>query len=171
MADNLERFYTAVHGSPDHWMRKILCVPGALENYMTSTDSVTLASYATSPENAFYRDDFLSRYRRDGFTGPLNWYKAQVSNHHWDVEKVLQEQGVWEERSKVTVPVLFVACNEDDVCRPEIIEMAKGQGWLPDLRVERVESRHWCTLERPDEVGTAIASWLEERKGDLVAKK
>jgi hypothetical protein len=33
------------------------------------------------------RKKFIERFSKDGFTGPFNWYKAIVFNHHWEHDK------------------------------------------------------------------------------------
>lgn len=37
------------------------------------------------------KEEWISRVRRDGFTEPLNWYKAQVPNYHYEAEKDTKE--------------------------------------------------------------------------------
>lgn len=103
--------------------------------------------------------------QRDGFTGPLNWYKVVHQNINWNEEKHIPQ-----ERLKLDIPVLFVGSNRDAVGLTQYIYMPQKAGLLPDLKVEEVDAGHWQTFENPKAGGEIIAAWLKERGSDLTAK-
>ncbi|KAE9973454.1 hypothetical protein BLS_003603 [Venturia inaequalis] len=155
LEDNLETVYSGNNGD-GNTMEDLLCHKGALEKFIREGKIVPTKAYADSA----LKEEWISRFRRDGFTGPLNWYKAQAGNHHFDVEK-----DVPKERFPITVPVLFIGASKDPVCMTQNIYMGQKAGVLPDLKVEEVESGHWQTLEVPEKTGPIMKKWLGEKEG------
>lgn len=155
LEDNLETVYSGFNGDGNA-MEDLLCHKGALEKFIREGKSMPMKAYADSPA---LKEEWISRFRRDGFTGPLNWYRAQVGNHHYDVEKDLPK-----ERFPITVPVLFIGASKDPVCLTQNIYMGQQAGVLPDLKVEEVESGHWQTLEVPEKTGPIMKKWLAEKE-------
>lgn len=154
--DNLETLYSGFHGEGSA-MEDLLCHKGALEKFLREGKLLPVKAYAKSP---VLKEQWISRMSRDGFTGPLNWYKALAQNIHHDVEKDIPA-----ERLPITVPVLFIGASKDPVCLTQNIYMVQQGGMLPDLKVEEVESGHWQTLEAPEKTGPVIAKWLAEKEG------
>lgn len=68
------------------------------------------------------------------------------------------------ERYKLDMPVLFIACEGDAVNPKETIEPPRQAGLLPDLKVVKLQSGHWCTYEKPGELAKFIVDFLEDRK-------
>ncbi|QDS67816.1 hypothetical protein FKW77_007156 [Venturia effusa] len=158
LEDNLETVYTGIYGGGNA-MEDLLCHKGALERSIREGKPMPVKAYAESPA---LKEEWISRFRRDGFTGPLNWYKAQAANHHYNVEKDIPK-----DRFPITVPVLFIGASKDPVCLTQNIYMGQQAGVLPDLKVEEVDSGHWQTLEVPEKTGPAMKKWLSEKEGVL----
>ncbi|OTB02000.1 hypothetical protein M426DRAFT_323078 [Hypoxylon sp. CI-4A] len=155
---HLDRFYEAVHGAEPGWTQKIWCSRENLRNLLLDeTQEVELLEYAKDPE---LRRTFVERFQRDGFEGPLCYYKASSAQIHYHADKDLED-----DRLVVKVPLLFIGCEHDPICRKEAIGPAKEKGFLPDLEEIILDSRHWCPLEKPEEVAAAMASFLEKRFG------
>lgn len=99
---------------------------------------------------------YAQQYRRNGFTGPLNWYRNIDRN--WELT------APWA-TAKITVPALFIT-GEQDVVRgfgaPDFIDRLPEQ--LPDLRgvVDLPDCGHWIQQEKPTEVNTALVKFLSE---------
>jgi soluble epoxide hydrolase/lipid-phosphate phosphatase len=152
MRANLQKVYEAQHGDVENWSFQIFCVPGAWRSYLTGSESVPLKPYAQNPR---YIHSFLQQFQRDSFEAPIQWYKATILNVQYDIEITIPL-----EKHMINVPVLFMGCTGDANNRVEFIEVAKGKGLLPDLRVEIVEAGHWSPLERPEEVAGLIAGFI-----------
>ena len=107
-----------------------------------------LPSWETSPDRE-YRTELLTK---GGFTGPLNWYKAQIRNVDGpDLDTIPPENNV------LNVPVVFVGGDQDYATRIEVMhqvaELGKQGGWLPSVDVEVVAgASHWLLLEKPTEI-------------------
>ena len=86
-------------------------------------------------------------FARDGWEGPLNWYKAALKN----VDKQVEES-IPNDRFTVSCPVTFIAGENDVIGRPEIAsfkaEQGKQRGELLDVNVEVMPGvAHWVMLE------------------------
>ncbi|KAI8958941.1 alpha/beta-hydrolase [Daldinia sp. FL1419] len=156
LKENLERFYDVMHGAPRDWMKQIWCQRGEMERRLRDPDwKIELRSYAQDPA---FRRAFIERLRRDGFEGPLCYYKATHSNIQSDTVKDFDK-----DRFIVRVPVLNVSATQDPMCRPEQSVSAKEGGYLPDLEEHTVECSHWVPLEKADEAAELMKSFLQRR--------
>ncbi|KAF2144885.1 uncharacterized protein K452DRAFT_284269 [Aplosporella prunicola CBS 121167] len=153
---HLDRFWSAVHGDRENWMRDMFCVRGAFRNHLINGTDVGLKEYAK--EGSKWEKEWMERMRKDRLEAPFCWYKAMADNHHYEVEK-----GISAEKLKVTVPAFYLGCTGDEVCLPQLIEMPRKAGLLPDLTVKVIDSGHWCTMEKPDEVGQNLLAFIKEK--------
>lgn len=153
--ENTEQLWEVMHGDVDEWMKQMFCVPGAMKKHLLSDDHVPLKPYAQDPK---WKKDFLDRFRKDGFEEQVQWYKAAVDNHHWESDRTIRKEVV-----TVHVPMLFIGCTGDAVCRTELIEAPRTAGLLPDLEVQVIEAGHWCAMEKPDEISKHVRNFLNKR--------
>jgi pimeloyl-ACP methyl ester carboxylesterase len=97
---------------------------------------------------------YVSMYKRTGFTGGLNWYRAL----HKD----------WEEGQGydfvVDKPALMIAA-ADDWALP--VDFTEGmEDLLPQLEKHIVpDAAHWLQQEKPDEVNAILVPWLQRNFG------
>lgn len=153
---HLDRFYQAIHGAPDGWLKEIWCTPGGLRAWLLDEKrEVELLGYAQDPA---LRREFTERFQHDGFEAPLCYYKNAYSEAQYQTIKALEK-----DRFVVRVPVLYISCRQDPVCRPELIVPAKQGGFLPDLQEVSIDSRHWSPLEKPEEIAESILWFLGKR--------
>jgi pimeloyl-ACP methyl ester carboxylesterase len=156
MRDHVESFYGVLYGNPStDWMKQMFCAYGAMRSFILSDKTVSLHPYAQDPA---FRDAFVSRYRRDGFEAPVQWYISLKDGVQFEVEKDIKPEVL-----KVELPVLFIGCTGDPVCLTSSINPARDAGLLPDLTVKLLECGHWCPYEKPKEVGESIAEFLKEK--------
>lgn len=156
LKEHLDRFYQAIHGAPVGWTKELWCARGKLQKWLLEEKKeVELLSYAQDPE---LRRTFIERFQRDGFEAPLCYYKASNSNVQYDSDKVLGHDSL-----TVQVPLLYISCTHDPICRGEFMAPAKEKGFLPDLEEATIESRHWSPFEKPDEIVELIGSFLKRR--------
>jgi len=149
---HVESLFTAVHAEPETW-RETLCAEDGLRKWLEEDKKGPVQAYATDK----MRHEFVERLSRDGFTGPLCYYRTQTEGVSYEQEKELSA-----ERYKIDVPYLFIAGMLDIICLPKAIEQAKSLGLTPHLTVEEVDAGHWCMLAKPKEVGEALLKWLAE---------
>lgn len=152
---NLESMWEVLHGDSDDWMKKMFCTKGEMKKYLTGAEHVPLKKYAQDPR---WKDEFLKQFRRDGFDGAVRMYKAAVNNHHYEADLSIPK-----EKYVIPVPVLFIGCTGDFVCRHDLIEIPKKAGLLPDLEEQSIESSHWVPMEQPGEVAKHIKNFLTKR--------
>lgn len=157
LRNNVGRLYDILHNSLPDGMRKFFCVNDAIKNYLENGgEELPLRSYAQDPK---FKQAFVDRMTRDGFEGPQCWYKATRFNVQTAIDKQLPE-----ENDTIKVPVFYVGCHEDPVCRPEAMIPAKQAGMLPDIEESpMVDAAHWVAYENPDVAAKYMGDWLKKR--------
>ena len=86
----------------------------------------------------------------------MNWDKATTANLSLDDDKSALATG----RHVVKVPYLFLGATEDPLAPTAAVQGFQAQALLEDVTVTEVGARHWCMLEKPQEVGKAVVAWL-----------
>ncbi len=98
---------------------------------------------------------FVGEFALSGFTGPLNWYR--------NLDRTWELTAAWK-HAHVTVPALYLAGDRDLVVSfsggPAMLAGLKDTA--PGLREARLlpGCGHWTQQERPDEVSSAMLSFL-----------
>ena len=97
-------------------------------------------------------DHYVAEFSRTGFTGGINWYRNLDRN--WELTPQLAG-------ARVTVPSLFIGGTLDPVLM--MSPPAAAEPWLDDHRgtVLVDGAGHWVQQERPDEVNTALLTFLD----------
>jgi soluble epoxide hydrolase/lipid-phosphate phosphatase len=153
---HLEQMFTVLHGGGKR-MKDVLCVEGGIEAWLE--DGVNAgAEVLPYAQDAEFRKAWIDRLRKDGWTGPLNWYKSITGDVGIDDEKAAVEAG----RNVLDIPYLFVGATQDPLAPTAAVHGLQAQGLLKDVTVKNVEAGHWCMLEKPGEVGSAIVTWLDD---------
>lgn len=157
MLHNIDRGWEAAHPDTFEGMRDLFGVPGAFKQYLTdsSVPSISTKSYAKDSE---LKEDWKARMKDGGFTAPLNWYNARVQGVHFESDMTVPDENM-----KVNVPMLFVGCNGDAVCRKEMISLPRDAGLIPDLTVETMDAGHWPMYEKPEELSELIVRFIKEK--------
>ena len=157
MLQNLDRLWEAAHPNTFEGMRDLFGDPGAFKEYLTnrSVPSIEIKPYATDSK---LKEDWMARIKEGGLEAPLCWYNARVQGVHFESDKQVPDENI-----KVQVPMLFIGCNGDAVCRKEMINLPKDAGLIPDLTVETMETGHWPIYESPQEVSEIIARFIKEK--------
>ena len=85
----------------------------------------------------------------------INWYRANVPE-----PDAMSDDDFWPSRTaRVTVPALLIWGNDDQTFIPEFIDTLGD--FVDDLEVLRMDdTRHWVTLQRPEETNRAIAEFV-----------
>lgn len=103
-------------------------------------------------------DHYVAEFSRTGFTGGIHWYRNFDRN--WELTAHL-------DGAKVEVPSFFVGGGDDPVLTmspPEVQDV-----WLADHRGTVIidGAGHWVQQEAPEQVNTALLSFLDElHQGD-----
>lgn len=154
MEENVDVLFDILH-APEVWVATLGTKDGfrrALEGRGEGFN-IKRRAYATQEmENLF-----VERMRRDGFEGPVCWYKCKGLGHQ-DVESDPSNL-------VVKVPTLFLGYPEDAVCIKEAILPSVKAGLLPHLTNITLEGGHWGLVEHPKEFGEAVTQWLDTNYG------
>ncbi|OAL53570.1 epoxide hydrolase [Pyrenochaeta sp. DS3sAY3a] len=154
---NLERMWAVLHGQGEDWMKKLFCVRGAMRAFMLGEEEVPLKSYAVDSASA-WKQHFMADFGTSGFAPALQMYKAMAENVQFDSDATIPRENL-----KINVPLLFVVCSQDAVCAREMMDQAKSEGLVPDLKEVSVECAHWSPMEKPEEVAGHIGDFVRER--------
>jgi pimeloyl-ACP methyl ester carboxylesterase len=152
---DLNRLFNCMHSSGDT-MKHFFCEPNAMRDYLTgkTNPEFELPSFA---QDAAFKRAFIDRMKRNEFESMLCWYKAMVHNYQYQCDKELPKSV-----DRVEVPMLYIGCTDDAVCRPEGILNAQKNGQVPKLeQAESIKAGHWVTYEKPNEVVVKLEDWLK----------
>jgi soluble epoxide hydrolase / lipid-phosphate phosphatase len=152
--NNLERMWQVLHGDVEDWMKRLFCVPDAMEKFLLGDEDVPLKAYAVQTE---WKDRFFTDFA-SGFAPALQMYKATAFNVQAKSDALLAKGNLL-----IDVPLLFVICTQDSVCLGEMMDPAKSQGLVPDLQEVVLECAHWSPMEKPNEIAAHIREFLLKR--------
>lgn len=159
LQEHMETFFHLLHWDDPDAMKKVFCVRGATKRLVIESrpEDIPLKPYAQRPG---FKEAWLKQFGRDGFEGPLCWYKAMLRNVQSEAEKEIPRENLL-----VKVPCLYISSTGDPVCRNDLMEPVRSL--VPDLQTfPVVEGNHWITYEKPEEVRGHIAEWLKSKFPD-----
>jgi len=103
-------------------------------------------SFLSDEEIAVY----VEAYRKTGFRGGLNWYRAADLN--------AEEEGA-PQGPQLHVPAMMITAANDTILKPEMA--AAMPALIPGIRMEHLERcGHWTQQERPEEVNRLLLDFL-----------
>ena len=148
---HLESFWTILHGEPESWLQT-LCAPDGIRNFLLADKRQPVQAYATEE----LKQEWLGQFKRDGFNGPLNYYRSTAFGAQDAAIKAIPKENI-----PVKVPFLFFGGKRDMVCRPELLQSSIDAGLLPNLTHVVVDTGHWSYLSHPKEFGETLIKWLK----------
>jgi pimeloyl-ACP methyl ester carboxylesterase len=157
MQRNAGRLWEAMHGAKAGLLKEVFCTFGALRKYLEGgSGRVELKPYA---QDEALKEEFLERFaEKEAISAQLNWYRAVAENVQFETDRELPK-----ERHVVKVPVLYIGCTEDAVCRTDLNQYPRGLGLLPDYKEVVLECGHWSPMEKPAEIAEAVKGFLGEK--------
>lgn len=154
--EHIESVYHVMHGADDDWIYQMFCVPDAMRNFLLNDKKANeLRPYAKDRE---IYEGWKQELSTGGFEGPFNWYHAMLQDVHTEEDKKLSP-----EAAVMKMPVLFIGCDQDQVCQTSLIYLIRDAGLLPDLTVHELHASHWCPLEKPEEIGDYVKKFLKDK--------
>ena len=126
---------------------------GACRSYVSTGKTAPIAPWASAEEISTY-EKILSP-SNGGYGPTLNWYKTQIANLNTP-----DEIPVAEEQKHIQQPTLLVTCKLDPIAVPQL-QIDGMKPWVKDLTVKEIESGHWVTLEKPDELNETLRQFIE----------
>jgi len=132
-------------------MRRLFTAPGTVLGNpdTTAPDPEPLPDWISQSEV----DHYVEEFTRNGFTGPLNWYRNLDRN--WELTASTPAQ-------TIAAPCAFIGGSADPVLlftrRDRASEVVTG----PYREVMIDGAGHWIQQERPDEVNSELLHYLSE---------
>ncbi|MDI1275029.1 alpha/beta hydrolase [Polaromonas sp.] len=98
---------------------------------------------------------YVEQFTRNGFTGPLNWYRNLDNN--WEIMKSF-------DGATITQPTLFIAGEQDPVLRSTRANFDRMATTVPGLKRTAIlpNCGHWVQQECPDEVNRELIAFLNQ---------
>ena len=84
---------------------------------------ILAASTVNADQDEQLKSVWKGNVERGGLEGPMQWYVAITSGVQGESDSAIPE-----ENAKVNVPMLFIGCDEDVVCRREMIYGPRDAG-------------------------------------------
>lgn len=99
-------------------------------------------------------DEYVADYKRNGFAGPLNWYRNLDKN--WELMAKF-------EGAKVMQPALFIMGEQDPVRPQTRRNYERLPETVPNLRQSVILDNcgHWTQQEKPEEVSRLLMEFLK----------
>jgi soluble epoxide hydrolase / lipid-phosphate phosphatase len=146
MENNADSFIDlAFTSDPIQW-KTDLAPLGKIRDWITNGKKTNRASYMTEDDYKIFR-----QYIVEGMQPKLNWYKSAIENIDWNDEMNLDPT--------IKRPVLYIGGTKDYIC---LIQVFAGQKqYIADLEVIELETSHWVTEEKPEDVNRAINGWIK----------
>ncbi|WP_411287122.1 alpha/beta fold hydrolase [Phenylobacterium sp.] len=96
---------------------------------------------------------FVEAFQRNGFTGPINWYRNFTRNWERSEGRPNRIDGV---------PCMMITAEMDAVLTPDMAKHMPAA--VGDLEMHMVAgSGHWTQQEKPDAVNALILDWMDRR--------
>ena len=96
---------------------------------------------------------------RNGMRGPLNWYRTREINFRDELP--LARRAADEGGFQFKVPAMMVTATKDIVLLPSLSE-GMDRFFAAGLTRREVDSGHWATTVKPQEVNEHVSRWIEE---------
>lgn len=121
-------------------------------------DRALQAMHRPSTQPRWMRDEdlayYVARFRKTGFTGALNWYRAMDAS--WRESRN-------DENWTIQAPTLFLGGMQDPVLVFGQKALAQMPDYIPDLRTVILDRcGHWIQMEQAAEVNREILAFLQE---------
>lgn len=149
----------ALEEMPEYYiMRASDTFPQTVERNMHGQDVHATESWLPPQELAVY----VNEWRRTGFQGALNWYRAQTASTPQSAKDMFLFAG-----KRIEVPVAFISGKQDwgNFQQPGALEGYEDPGCVKEgcFRGAKLidDAGHWVQQEQPDEVVKAIEVFLE----------
>ncbi|XP_062303243.1 bifunctional epoxide hydrolase 2 [Osmerus eperlanus] len=126
-----------------------VCARGGL--FVGVPEEVPRSSILSEDALQFY----VTEYKKNGFRGPLNWYRNVEKNWAWLCSRP---------RTQLLMPALMVTTGKDPVLLPVF---SKGmENMIPNLTRGHIEEcGHWTQIEKPAQLNKILISWLQDTLG------
>ncbi|EUC45258.1 hypothetical protein COCMIDRAFT_26566 [Bipolaris oryzae ATCC 44560] len=154
-ADSL---WCVIHSVREELRSSLYASKGALQAFLENDEKCPSRDYHVAGRDL--KREWLERMEKNGFEGPLCWYKAIVGGITPAAESELDP-----DRLVVKVPALFIGAGKDQLCLASAIRVPWAQGFLPDLQIKQLDSFHRPMLEMPENLARSIKHWLIKKFG------
>lgn len=147
--DFLRRMYFALSG------------PGMQEKFRTATPAEKFTDILQAPKGPqpdwmteADLDVYVEHFQRNGFTGPINWYRAMDIS--WEQQRA-------DGRERIHPPALFIAGKEDPVIQFGAKALKRMPEMMDDLTdvILLDDIGHWVQMEAADAVNRHLAAFLK----------
>ncbi|TEB39022.1 alpha/beta-hydrolase [Coprinellus micaceus] len=151
--EHIESFYDLLYAKDARLWRFNLSPAGATRIFIEADARAPRVSFANESDEmwTFYRQQF----EKNGFEGPLNYYKVASSEiDSEDAKKIPLEN------YKIQKPVFLGNDGVEDALGAPHIQEAQTRGFCPNATVVNFSTTHWVQAEAPEAVNEALEKWI-----------
>ncbi|KAF7304587.1 hypothetical protein HMN09_00861800 [Mycena chlorophos] len=157
--DNFDSFFSLLFPLPksetqpeDLWL-DYMCVEGKTKEWIEANRTTELVPYSSSTDKEYVKKSLLD----GGLQGPLAWYTVLHSGDG------AADDARCIAAATITKPFLFIAFNDDPICRPEVGNATHAAYVQPqsNLTTRAVDGDHWALISNAEEVNKALFGWIE----------
>ncbi|KAJ7716230.1 alpha/beta-hydrolase [Mycena maculata] len=155
---NLDSFLDLLYPATPKVWKENMCVDGGARVWIKHNTRTSLPSWTTQED----RDHQKRELTAGRMSAPLCWYKVLVEDEHYE-----DDAKVSSERRVVQQPLLFIACTQDCITRPEFGDETHGQNInvTGNLTRREVDADHWAVESHPDAINAILREWIEGLQG------
>nr|GAT59124.1 predicted protein [Mycena chlorophos] len=160
MEKNFDSFFSLLFPLPksetqpeDLWL-DYMCVEGKTKEWIEANRTTELVSYLSTEDKEYVKKSLLD----GGLQGPLAWYTVLHSG-----DGAADDAQISNEAAIITKPFLFIAFNDDPICRPAVGNATHAAYVQPqsNLTTRAVDGDHWALISNAEEVNKALLGWIE----------
>lgn len=137
---------------PIYW-RTVYGPTGALEAFVEADKMAPTGGFVSDKDREIHNRIFAAE--RGGYDPCLNHYRALYRDLNLADENVIPHSA-----ANITKPVLLLTAAKDPIGTPARAE-AGTRPYVPDLRVQQIDSGHFMMLEKAEEVNDAMRAFFE----------
>ncbi|KAF7293794.1 hypothetical protein HMN09_01175100 [Mycena chlorophos] len=141
---------------PENIWCEHMCVDGKAKAWVEANRTTELVSYLSHEDKEYVKKTLLE----GGMQGPLAWYKVFLSG-----DGAANDAKISKEASLISKPFLFLAFEDDAICRPEVGIATHAAyvhpDWKNSLTTKVLGGDHWALNSNPGKVNEALLEWIE----------
>ncbi|CAG8960998.1 hypothetical protein HYFRA_00002538 [Hymenoscyphus fraxineus] len=147
MEDNIDSVIPLFFTRDEEIVKEYIGAEGGTRKWLEGKMTTELPSFFTPEDQEHFR-----KYFSTGFSGPVNWWRAQIHDINHEDEKDLSKE--------LEQPVLIV-------CARNVISMAADfaghmDKYCDDMEVKKTTAGHWIMLENIDETNETLERFFEK---------
>jgi len=152
MEKNLDPLASLFSSDDSEIGKRYMGAVGGFREFLTEGKVVKRAEFISDEYIMHFKEAFSPS--NGGFAAAINWYRAALQNINDSDDKEIPEANL-----TIQQPTLLFTGHNFISASADFPKQMKP--FVPNLRVENLDTGHWMTLEKPDEVNNVLKEFIE----------